>query len=116
MDHCCYPASMVPMALNSMAKIMVIIVAIRQCRRGYQWRWACRSADWGLLDIQQVVIKVAAMWCLVVREWVETGVLQSVQPQWQPMALNSMAKIIMIRVVIPSVPPGISMAMGMPIC
>ena len=58
---------MVQMVLNSMVKIMVIIVEFRQCRRRHQWRWPCRSNDRSLW-LSRWSLKVAAMWCLVVQE------------------------------------------------
>ena len=59
-----------------------------------------------------VVLKAAAMWCLAARGWARV-VICCCPVSMAPMALNSMAKIMMITAAIPSAPPETSMAMGM---
>ena len=69
----------------------------------------------GAYGYPAVMVKAAVMWCLVARGWVGVGTLL-LSSLMAPMALNSMAKIMMITAAIPSVPPATSMAMGMLIC
>ena len=66
----------------------------------------------GAYGYPAVMVKAAAMWCLVVRRWVRR-VLCCCPASTAATALNSTAKIMVIRAAFPSAPPGTSMAMGM---